>query len=168
MRILFLSLLILVCLCAPIFLNAQTPKPTTTTTPAPTTTVQGPNNLNSLDFERQKAYLYVLPPQGAPTASATGSDQTTIYGLIGTAITGAFAIYTKISSKRDHEENKVKAQDNAAEIVQSRTVEHSIAKQMYDFAPEDKLQAMEGSAPETRLTKLQENTEKAVQNAAKK
>lgn len=165
-------LLTLVSLSLPIVFGQGTPT---------TATVQGPlPNLGNLEFEEQKAIIIVEPPDGFQ-ASSGGSQfgssgnsdllNNIISALTGGGIGGGISgIYAKIRGDKVEKKTEVveqKGQVNAAEIVKSREVEHQTAKTMFELAPEEKVKAMEGTAPEIRLEKLADNKEEAISNAAK-
>lgn len=57
--------------------------------------------------------------------------------------------------------------EQSEQIVQSKQVEQCITKAMFDLAPEEKVKAMEGTAPEIKLEQLAKNKEAAVKTATK-
>jgi hypothetical protein len=145
----------------------------------PTTTI-APQELTSpnpnLQYIPQKAFIVPLGPNGqiqaipiqeSSSAGVDGNLMGTLAGLSGVAA----AIWAKISGKKELEKEitpvKEVVKDNTVAIVQSKEVEQGITKTMFGLAPEDKVKAMEGTAPEIKLAKLQENKEEATKVAAK-
>lgn len=132
------------------------------------TTIQGNNLPSSIEFIPQKAIITTLPPAGEniPVNNNGNSDsQAGIAGTIMAAITGAFAVYTKISSKRDHEENKAKTQDVAATQVKAIGVQQSSLELQYENMPNKGNDIT--NRPDIKLANVEALKAEALKNAAK-
>ena len=157
------------------------PPTTPTVTNVPTPTTPNPN----FQYLPQKAYVQPFAPEvGIPSNAIPltsvpqvipmqpvqqqvgGFDFGTIMGVISAITAGGALLKSKLVGDKT---NKVEAtsQNNAEQIVKGAAVDQSIAKTMFELAPKEKVDAMEGTAPDIKLVKLAQNKDEAVTNAAK-
>lgn len=128
------------------------------------TTIQGASSGN-LEFLKQKAYVYTLPPQGEniPQGSAFGAvgDQGGILGMVTGALGIGTAIYSKLTSS-----TKKTGQDNATNTAQLATVSKEGLKLQYETMGTEKANAINGK-PEIKLDNVKKIEDKALETAAK-
>jgi hypothetical protein len=132
----------------------------------PTTTIQGTGTGN-FQFLPQQAYVVPLPPPGVQQQS-NGFNMGGEGGIVG-MITGALGIGTAIYSKLtgDKKTDALAEKDKALAIENEKraNVQYSLAKQQYEANP-DYAAKLEGTAPDTKLAKLQADKELAAKVTA--
>ena len=143
-------------------------------TPTQTTELTSPNP--NLQYVPQKAYIVPLGPNGQmqvipyqESSTTSNNDLMTIFtGLLGLGGV-ASGFWAKITGSKANKETKQemteKVRDNTLAIVESKEVEHSIAKQVFKNMPDGG--ASINDAPEIKLEKLQQNKEEAAKLATK-
>jgi hypothetical protein len=132
------------------------------------TTVQGANSGN-LEFKEQDAYIVTELPDDVLAQNSnmgTGNELTNMIAAVvgSTTVTGILnGLYTKMKGdKSDRKTDALAEKDKSLAIENEKRadVQYSQSKQFYEANP-TYANNLNGTAPETKLVKLQENKEQA-------
>lgn len=134
-----------------------------------TTSPQISMNPANLKFQEQKAWLLTEPPPNSGQAQqlVTGSNDLANM-LVPIAISAGVTYLNKYKTDKEVKQVNAKTQDNSNEILKGKEVSAEQNRVMFQLAPDDKVAAMEGTAPMIKNQVLQDDkkqfAEKIIKN----